>query len=234
MLIVVAPSSIAIWHTSAVNSMSARVASIGENSTSSTYCLACATAARAWPLTSSRVVWSWYWMWMSDVEMNVWIRGRVGVLDRVPGGVDVGHVGPRQARDHRALDGAGDLLHGLEVARRGDRKARLDHVDAQPRELLGDLQLLLRVQRDAGRLLAVTQSRVEDQYFVGGACRRRLTARVFGLVMSLLSVSISVSSRCWFRGYVRPPTRYSPRGGRRRSRRSRRSAIPRTSVPASP
>ena len=56
MLVVVAPSSIAIAHTSAVNSTSARVASIGENSTSSTYCLACATAARAWPLTSSRVL----------------------------------------------------------------------------------------------------------------------------------------------------------------------------------
>ncbi len=33
---VVAPSSIAIWQTSAVNATSARVASIGENSTSST------------------------------------------------------------------------------------------------------------------------------------------------------------------------------------------------------
>src|SRR5581483_3107213 len=54
-----------------------------------------------------------------------------------------------------------------------------------------------------------------------------------GLVMSLLSVSDSVSSRCCSRGYVRPPTRYSPRGGRRRSRRSRLSAMRRTSVPSS-
>src|SRR5437764_488282 len=46
MLIVVAPSSIAIWHTSAVNSMSARVASMGENSTSCMYCRACATVAQ--------------------------------------------------------------------------------------------------------------------------------------------------------------------------------------------
>ena len=52
--------------------------------------------------------------------------------------------------------------HRLEVARRGDREARLDHVDAQARELLRDLDLLLRVQRDAGRLLAVPQRRVED------------------------------------------------------------------------
>ena len=80
MLIVVAPSSMAIWHTSAVYSRSARVASIGENSTSSRYCLAWATAARACPLTSSRVDCSWYLMWMSDVEMKVWIRGRSASL----------------------------------------------------------------------------------------------------------------------------------------------------------
>src|SRR5439155_6936778 len=76
MLITVAPSSMAIAHTSAVNSTSARVASIGENSTSSTSDLAWATAARAWPLTSSRVDCSWCVMWMSDVEMKVWMRGR--------------------------------------------------------------------------------------------------------------------------------------------------------------
>ena len=75
-LIVVAPSSMAIWITSAVYSTSARVASMGENSTSSTSARAWATAARAWPWTSSRVDWSWCRMWMSDVEMKVWMRGR--------------------------------------------------------------------------------------------------------------------------------------------------------------
>ena len=82
--------------------------------------------------------------------------------------------------DDRSLDGARDRLHGLEVTRRGDRKARLDHVDAQPRKLLRDLQLLLRVQRDAGRLLAVTQRRVEDQNSVVGGAWRRLSGGVFG------------------------------------------------------
>src|SRR3954453_11835147 len=76
MLMVVAPSSSAICTTSAVYSRSERVASIGENSTSSGYCFACATAARAWPFTSSRVVWSWCSMWMSLVEMKVWMHGR--------------------------------------------------------------------------------------------------------------------------------------------------------------
>ena len=101
-------------------------------------------------------------MWMSEVEMKVWMRGPRGVLDRVPGGVDVGLVGAREAADHRALDLAGDRLHRLEVAGRGDREAGLDHVHAEPGELLGDLHLLLGVQRDARRLLAVAQRRVED------------------------------------------------------------------------
>ena len=57
-LIVVAPSSSAICSTSAVNASSERVASIGENSTSSQCARAWATAARAWPFTSSRVDWS--------------------------------------------------------------------------------------------------------------------------------------------------------------------------------
>jgi hypothetical protein len=47
-------------------------------------------------------------------------------------------------------------------AGRRDREAGLDDVDAQPVELAGDLDLLLRVQRDAGRLLAVPERRVED------------------------------------------------------------------------
>ena len=34
------------------------------------------TAARACPLTSSRSVCSWCSMWMSEVEMKVWMRGR--------------------------------------------------------------------------------------------------------------------------------------------------------------
>ena len=39
-----------------------------------------------------------------------------------------------------------DLLYGLEIARRGDRESSFDHVDAEPRELLRDLQLLGRVE----------------------------------------------------------------------------------------
>jgi hypothetical protein len=68
----------------------------------------------------------------------------------------------RQSGDDGSLHLAGDRLDRLEVARRGDREPGLDHVDAQPRELVRDLELLDRVQRDAGRLLAVAQRGVED------------------------------------------------------------------------
>ena len=137
--------------------------------------------------------------------MKVWMRGRCGVLDRPPGGVDVGLVGAGQAADHRALDLAGDRLDRLEVAGRGDREAGLDHVDAQPRELLGDLDLLGGVQRDAGRLLAVPQRGVEDVDAVGVRC----------WVPSDLLLLCFSSNDLVSRGY-RAAQRYSPRRGRRR------------------
>ena len=56
----------------------------------------------------------------------------------------------------------GDRLDRLEVAVGRDREAGLDDVDPEAGELLGDLELLGDVERDAGRLLAVSQGRVED------------------------------------------------------------------------
>ena len=104
---------------------------------------------------------------MSDVEMKVWMRGRSASRTAF-------HAASMSATCVRArpqMTGpstcAGDRLDRLEVAGRGDREAGLDDVDAEPGELLGDLELLGRVQRDAGRLLAVAQRRVEDQYSVG-------------------------------------------------------------------
>ena len=90
----------------------------------------------------------------------------LGVLDCVPGGIDVLRVRAGQSADHWAMHLAGDGLHGLEVAGRGDREAGLDHIDPEPRELVRDLELLLLVQRDPRRLLPVAQGRVEDLYSV--------------------------------------------------------------------
>ena len=125
-----------------------------------------------------------------------------GVLDRSPGGVDVGLVGAGQAADHRALDAAGDRLDRLEVAGRGDREAGLDHVDAQAGELLGDLDLLRRVQRDSGRLLAVAQCGVEDvdAVCVGCWCHWVLLLLYF----SRMTLSLAA---------IAPPSAIPPEGG---------------------
>ena len=195
------------------------MASIGENSTSSQYCLACATAARAWPLTSSRVVWSWCSMWMSLVEMKVWIRGRSESLTAFQAASMSCTLRAGEAGDHRALDLAGDRLDGLEVARRGDREAGLDDVDAEARELLRDLELLLRVERDAGRLLAVAQRRVEDPYSVRLA--RVLSAMSFpSFLLHLFLLACGFAAA----------TRYSPRGGRRGEVAGRAERHPRTAA----
>ena len=64
-------------------------------------------------------------------------------------------------------DLAGDGLHRLEVAGRGDGEAGLDHVHAEVLQGVGDLQLLGQVHAGAGRLLAVAQGGVEDDQAVG-------------------------------------------------------------------
>src|SRR5262249_9307096 len=86
----------------------------------------------------------------------------LGELDRAPGGVDVLGRGPREPADHRSLDRLSDRLDRLGVPGRGDREPGLDDVDPEPGELVRDLDLLLRVERDPGRLLAVAERRVED------------------------------------------------------------------------
>ena len=74
----------------------------------------------------------------------------LAVANGLPCTIDVGAVGTSQAADDGALDFSGDLLDRVEVARRGDREAGLDDVDAEARQLLGDLELLGSVQRVPG------------------------------------------------------------------------------------
>ena len=92
------------------------------------------------------------------------MRGLSRLAHRLAGPVDVLHAGrARQPGDGRLLDALGDLAHGLEVAVRGDREARLDDVDPHLVEEVGDLDLLLQRHGGAGALLAVAQRGVEDQ-----------------------------------------------------------------------
>ena len=153
-----------------------------------------------------------------QLVLDVDVRGRdervdarpSGILDRLPRTVDVTRVRAGQARHDRSFDLAGDRLDGLEVAGRRDRKARLDHVDAQARELMGDLELLGRVERDARRLLAVAQRGVEDQNPVVGPGRVGVhqSSSRFGLVLRLLQ---------WVRGSRGRHALFPPRGEEEKS-----------------
>ena len=94
--------------------------------------------------------------------MNVWIRHRSAPFKRLGCALDVAGRRPRERGDHRPSYRARDLANGLELARRRDREPRLDDVDVETSELLRDLELLRLGERDARRLLAVAQGRVED------------------------------------------------------------------------
>jgi len=82
--------------------------------------------------------------------------------ERLARGVDVLALRARERGDGRGGDTRRDGADALEVARRRAREAGLDHVDAEALELRADLRLLVRLQRDARRLLAVAQRRIED------------------------------------------------------------------------
>ena len=75
MLIVVAPASIQRCTISSTKWGSARVASMGLNSTLLVYFAARRTIASACVTTCSRSFFSWCAIWMSLVLMNTWMRG---------------------------------------------------------------------------------------------------------------------------------------------------------------
>ena len=86
--------------------------------------------------------------------------------ERLAGGVHVLEDGTREAAGNGGRERAGDRLHRLEVALRGDGEARLDDVNAELLERQRDLQLLSHREALGKGLLAVAQSGVKDDYSV--------------------------------------------------------------------
>mmetsp|Transcript_14932 Transcript_14932/g.56703 ORF Transcript_14932/g.56703 Transcript_14932/m.56703 type:complete len:387 (+) Transcript_14932:815-1975(+) len=111
--------------------------------------------------------------------------GEARALDRLRAQLDV--LGQRscQAADdgrvHAGSDHLCDLLDGLEVARRRDGEAGLDHVDAQARQLLRQRELLVRVHRAAWTLLSVPERGVEDLHSPRVSARREVMRGGLGL-----------------------------------------------------
>ena len=88
--------------------------------------------------------------------------GASGARESLGGRVYVLVSGSGERGDGRCVERSCDGAHALEVSRRGPCEARFDDGHPQALELLGDLSLLVRLQGDAGRLLAVSQRRIED------------------------------------------------------------------------
>jgi hypothetical protein len=107
---------------------------------------------------------------LAELVLEVKVAGRdesvdpriLSLADRVPTDVDVLESGPGETGDRRAFDLAGDGLNRREVALGSHRKAGLDDVDAQFRELAGHPELLVQVHAAARGLLAVAKRRVEN------------------------------------------------------------------------
>ena len=109
---------------------------------------------------------------VKDVDIGdgeEYVDARLGrVLHGLPAGVHVAGDGAGQAGDDGAAHLLGDGDDGLEVARRGRGEAGLDEVHLHTLQGARDLQLLAAAQGDAGRLLAVPQRRVKNQYPLAG------------------------------------------------------------------
>jgi hypothetical protein len=92
--------------------------------------------------------------------------GRMASLQCLGGARDVAIIGPSEGTHDTVFDGVRYRLDAVEVTVRRCSEAGFDHVHAQPLELARDAQLLILGHGRAGRLLAVTQRRVEDDQLV--------------------------------------------------------------------
>jgi hypothetical protein len=103
-------------------------------------------------------------------------------LERLARPVDVLVLRAAEGGDRRAAaHGLGHLANRLEVVVGGDRKAGLDHVDAELGQLFGEGDLLGDVHREPGRLLAVAQSGIENDDFSHGLPQIRFRIAWTGL-----------------------------------------------------
>ena len=92
------------------------------------------------------------------------VEARPGAaVERLERAVHVRVHGARERGDNGTADGLRDGADAREVVLRGDREPGLEDVHAELVELDGEAHLLRLAHREAGRLLAVPERRVEDR-----------------------------------------------------------------------
>ena len=83
-------------------------------------------------------------------------------FDRLGHQLDVARRGAGETAHAAILDGAGDRLHRFEIAGTRGWETRLDDVHLHFFQQLGDTNLLFASHGRAGALLAIAQSRIEN------------------------------------------------------------------------
>ncbi len=173
----VAPAWMATSQTLTRKSGSVRVASSGENSTSSA--IGAGEGDHLGDLVEGLLA--------GDLELGGKVQvgggeegvdaGAGGGLDGAGGGFDVLALAAGEGGDDGAADFAGDGADGFGVAVGGDGEAGFEDVDAEGGDLVGHAQLFVVVHGAAGGLLAVAQGGVEEETR-GSGCRSWATVAV--------------------------------------------------------
>src|SRR5919108_1318356 len=94
--------------------------------------------------------------------------GVPGMFDGLQSPVDIRFLGARETDYPRTTDFFAHSSHRVEIAVRRGGKARFDHIDAELFQLPGNDYFLFDRHARAGRLLAVTQGRIEYLHHVIG------------------------------------------------------------------
>ena len=163
---VVAPASTATRTISTRKSRSERVASSGENSTSSQSERASRTALAAL-VQRLRAAHLQLVFKMQIARRQEHVNARaIGKLQRPRRHLDVFGLGAGQRRDARLANGLRNGGDGRKIALRGHGEAGLDDVHAQIFKGVGHGELFLRGHAAARRLLAVAQGGVEKNYVI--------------------------------------------------------------------
>ena len=113
-------------------------------------------------MISSLSIFSLNSRWMALVARKTWIRGCSAFCSASQARSMSASLQRASPQITAPRDVLGNRADRFEVARRSDREAGFDDVDAQVDQRLGDFHLLGHVHAAAGRLLAVAQRGVED------------------------------------------------------------------------
>src|SRR5258708_32420680 len=93
----------------------------------------------------------------------------LSIADGFPGSINITHSGSGQSSDSNVPDVACNFFDGLEIARRGGRKAGFDDINIKTYKLFSYMDLLWRRHFGSRGLFAIAQTCVKNSDFPWGS-----------------------------------------------------------------